>query len=247
MVAACTLTAYGWSLTAYSCLSPESQSGSETAILGEVMKSFLHRFRAEGMSLERIATFSDGVFAIIVTILVLELRVPHLDDPHNTRELAKALAGLMPKFLSWVASFLYVCVFWIHHHYIFRIARAADRGLVWLNNLFLLCHSFIPFPTALIGDYPKNPLAVSFFGVVLLVNALAIIAVHAYVVRNLLADGEDRSAEWKHSRRSFQGPVLFGFGAVLAWVAPTVSLVLYLVIPILFILPRDPVTPGKGG
>lgn len=206
------------------------------------MKSYLHRFRVEGMSLERIAMFSDGVFAIIVTILVLELRVPHLDDPHNARELAKALAGLLPKFLSWVASFLYVCVFWIHHHYIFRIARAADRGLVWLNNLFLLCHSFIPFPTALLGDYPKNPLAVSFFGVVLLVNALAIIALHAYVVRNLLAEGEDRAAEWAHSRRSCRGPVLFAFGAAMAWVAPMVSLVTYLLIPLLFILPRDATT-----
>jgi uncharacterized membrane protein len=206
------------------------------------MKGYPHRFRLEGMSLERIATFSDGVFAIIVTLLVLELRVPHLHDPRNARELAEALAGLLPKFLSWVASFLYVCVFWIHHHYIFRIARAADRGLVWLNNLFLLCHSFIPFPTALLGDYSTNPLAVSFFGVVLLVNALAIIALHAYVVRNLLAEGEDRAAEWAHSRRSCQAPVLFAFGAAMAWILPIVSLVSYLLIPLLFILPRDRTT-----
>lgn len=212
-------------------------------VLRDGCRGYLHRFRLEGMSLERIATFSDGVFAIIVTILVLELRVPHLHDPHNARELAEALAGLLPKFLSWVASFLYVCVFWIHHHYILKIARAADRGLVWLNNLFLLCHSFIPFPTALLGDYSTNPLAVSFFGVVLLVNALVIIALHAYVVRNLLAEGEDRTAEWAHSRHSCRAPVLFAFGAAMAWVVPMVSLVLYLVIPLLFILPRDPATP----
>ena len=92
------------------------------------MKSYLRRFRVEGMSLERIVAFSDGVFAIIVTILVLELHVPHLNEPHNARELAEALLALLPKFLSWVASFLYVCAFWINHHYIFRIARAADRG-----------------------------------------------------------------------------------------------------------------------
>jgi uncharacterized membrane protein len=95
------------------------------------------------------------------------------------------------------------------------------------------------------GDYSTNPLAVSFFGVVLLVNALAIIAVHAYVVQNLLADGEDRAAEWAHSRRSCRAPVLFAFGAAMAWVAPIVSLVTYLLIPLLFILPRDAATESN--
>jgi hypothetical protein len=77
---------------------------------------------------------------------------------------------------------------------------------------------------------------------VLLINALAIIALHAYVVRNLLGEGEDRAAEWAHSRRSCQAPVLFAFGAAMAWILPIVSLVSYLLIPLLFILPRDRTT-----
>ena len=152
------------------------------------MPQWNRRFQQTEMSLGRVEAFSDGVIAIIVTLLVLELKVPQIHAVESVAELAAALLKLLPKFLSWVASFLYVCVFWVNHHHVLKQARRADAGLVWLNNLFLLCHSFLPFPAALLGDYPHNPLALSFFGIVLAVNGLAIINLHRYVAKNLLRD-----------------------------------------------------------
>jgi uncharacterized membrane protein len=112
----------------------------------------LHRFRQGELPLTRLEAFSDGVFAIIVTLLVLELKIPHLEEPRSVSELGHELLGLLPKFLSWLISFVIVCKFWLNHHHILILDRHADYGLVWLNAIFLMFQSFIPFPSALMGN-----------------------------------------------------------------------------------------------
>ena len=100
---------------------------------------------------DRVEAFSDGVLAIVITLLVLELKVPeHVTggDP----ELWRALAERVPAILAWVVSFVYVLVFWVAHHYLFEQLANVDRGLLWLNGLFLLAISFTPFPTSLAGE-----------------------------------------------------------------------------------------------
>lgn len=98
----------------------------------------------------RVEAFSDGVFAIIVTLLVLEIKVPHLAHDASAAELATALYTLLPKLLSWVISFLMVCVIWVNHHRILDQIVHITHGIFWFNALLLLCYSFIPFPTALL-------------------------------------------------------------------------------------------------
>src|SRR6266542_4131630 len=146
----------------------------------------LDRFRQGELRLTRIEAFSDGVFAIVVTLLVLELKLPALKDHASVSELAHALVDLLPKFLSWLISFIIVCKFWLNHHHLLGLARHANYAMVWLNAIFLLGQSFIPFPTALAGEYPTNPLAVSFFGIVFAINTLLFLALHAYIVRHLI-------------------------------------------------------------
>ncbi len=126
------------------------------------MHFLLDRFRRGELRLTRIEAFSDGGFAIIVTLLVLELKVPALKDHASVSELAHHLLEALPKFVSWLISFVIVCKFWLNHHHILGLARHANYAMVWLNSLFLLGQSFIPFPTALAGEYPVK-LAVSFF------------------------------------------------------------------------------------
>ncbi len=108
---------------------------------------------------------------------------------------------MLPKFLSW----LIICKFWLNHHHVLGLARHAKYALVWLNSIFLMFQSFIPFPTAMTGEYATNPLAVSMFGVVMAFNALLFIALHAYILRNLikpeLADLQDPQI----IRKSFVG------------------------------------------
>src|SRR6266542_2046146 len=129
------------------------------------------RFARGELRLNRIEAFSDGVFAIVVTLLVLELKVPELHEPASVSELGRQLRDLFPRFLSWLISFIIVAKFWLNHHHVL-LARHADYAMVWLNSIFLMFQSFVPFPTAMMGEYPPNRLAVSIFGLVMALNTM---------------------------------------------------------------------------
>jgi len=198
---------------------------------------FLNRFRRGELRLNRIEAFSDGVFAIIVTLLVLDLKVPALHNPGSVSELTHHLLELLPKLLSWLISFIIVCKFWLNHHHILGLARHADYGMVWLNSIFLMFQSFIPFPTAMMGEYPINPLAVSLFGVVMAFNTLLFIALHRYILRHVikteLADTEDPHI----IRKSFVGVFSYLIGAAAAWFSVHGGFLMYLLTPLFFIVP----------
>jgi uncharacterized membrane protein len=202
------------------------------------MKQYLQRFRQGQMRLGRIEAFSDGVFAIVVTLLVLELHVPSLGRQADSPvELGHQLVALLPKFLSWLISFVIVCKFWLNHNHILALARHADYGMVWLNSIFLMFQSFVPFPTGLMGEYPGNPLAVSLFGVVMAFNTLLFIALHDYILKNLLKPELAADQDPHVIAKSFIGPVFYLFGAGMAWVSPGLSFVLYGITPLFFITP----------
>ena len=198
---------------------------------------FFERFSHGELRLTRIEAFSDGVFAIIVTLLVLELKVPVLHDHASVGELAGQLRELLPKFISWLISFIIVCKFWLNHHHILGMARHANYGMVWLNSIFLMGQSFIPFPTALAGEYPENALAVSFFGVVFAINTLLFLALHAYIVRALikpeLAGQQDPHATLK----GMIGPLSYLVGAAAAWFNVPAAFVVYALAPLFYITP----------
>jgi uncharacterized membrane protein len=187
--------------------------------------------------LTRIEAFSDGVFAIIVTLLVLELKVPELHHRDSAGELWQGLCAVLPKFLSWLISFIIVCKFWLNHHYVLGLARHADYGMIWLNSLFLMFQSFVPFPTGMMGEYPNNALAVSIFGIVMAVNTLMFMALQSYILRNLLKRDlvatQDPQIMWK----SLIGPVFYLLGATAAWFYTPAAFLLYVITPLFFITP----------
>jgi uncharacterized membrane protein len=198
---------------------------------------FLERFRHGELRLTRIEAFSDGVFAIVVTLLVLELKVPVLKDHASVSELAHHLLEALPKFVSWLISFIIVCKFWLNHHHILGLASHANYAMVWLNSLFLLGQSFIPFPTALMGEYPDNRLAVSFFGVVFAVNTLLFIALHGYVVRNLTKPELAGRQDPHDMRKAMIGPASYLRGAAAAWVNVYAAFVVYALTPLFYATP----------
>jgi uncharacterized membrane protein len=119
-----------------------------------------------GRELDRLIFFSDAVFAIVMTLLILEVRVPEVPPHLAAAELPGKVWDLWPKFFSYVLSFLVVGVYWIAHHQIFRYVESYDRTLMRLNLLFLLSISFILFPTGLLGEYGKKlRFAVIFYAV----------------------------------------------------------------------------------
>lgn len=102
--------------------------------------------------LERLTFFSDAVFAIAITLLVIEVRPPHVSH-HDNQALAQALVNLLPNYIGFVVSFLVLGRFWVVHHNVFGLLKAADHRLVWTNLLFLMVVAFMPFPTAVLSEY----------------------------------------------------------------------------------------------
>ncbi|WP_051710760.1 TMEM175 family protein [Andreprevotia chitinilytica] len=212
----------------------------------------LARFKRGELRLNRIEAFSDGVFAIIVTLLVLELKVPELHHADSARELASQLIALFPKFLSWLISFVIVCKFWLNHHHVLGLARHADYAMVWINAIFLMFQSFIPFPTALMGEYAVNPLAVSLFGVVMAFNTILFMALHRYILRNLLKPELIGQEDPHIIRKAFIGVFSYLIGAAAAWGSVHAGFVMYMITPWFFIVPpaytpkTTPSTPASS-
>lgn len=194
----------------------------------------------EFFSKARIEAFSDGVFAIIVTLLVLELKVPRVPEgePVSAPALAALLLPLLPKFASWVVSFFIICVTWENHHRVLGMFRGIDHGVFWLNAHLLLWLSFVPFPTALIGDFFNNPTALCFFGLSLGGATVAFSALRFYGLRHpslLLPEislPKYRRGTWRSV--SF-GLVPYLAGAALSWVWPLGALLIYALVPAYFI------------
>src|SRR5215216_7375245 len=107
---------------------------------------------------DRIINLSDGVFAIAITLLVLDVHVPDIPENMVVTELPAALLALWPKYLGYFLSFVGISTFWMIHHSIFGPIRAYDRGLLYLNFLFLMVVAFVPFPTSLLGEYGNHQL-----------------------------------------------------------------------------------------
>ncbi len=130
--------------------------------------------------LDRIVFFSDAVFAIAITLLVLDIRVPDIPEGLVAEQLPQRLYELWPKYVSYVLSFMVILMYWMAHHSAFRAIRRYDRALIWLNSLFLMCIAFLPFPTSLLGEYGNHQLAVVIYAGSLAVARLLLAAVWWY-------------------------------------------------------------------
>jgi uncharacterized membrane protein len=192
------------------------------------------------VSTARLEAFSDGVFAIAITILVISLSVPEIPKPLVATELPRKLLELWPgKLVSYVLSFVIVGMFWVAHHAAFRHIRRADRGLLWLNIFFLLWVSFLPFPTALLGQYFDQRLAVGIYALTLLVTGLALQGLWWYATSGgRLVDPDLAPALVRElSRKNLVAPGLALAALALAFVHIGVAIVPLLLVPVVFMLP----------
>ena len=181
------------------------------------------------MSKGRLETFSDGVIAIIITIMVLELRAPHGAD-------WSILRPLMPVFLSYVLSFIHVGIYWNNHHHLLHATRQISGGVMWSNMHLLFWLSVVPFVTAWMGEnaFASNPVAL--YGVVLLMAALA----YALLVRVLLKHHEADSPLARAIGSDAKGNIsvlLYVIGIVSSWIHPAVSLVFYVTVTVIWLVP----------
>ncbi len=195
-------------------------------------------FRSGQAETDRIEAFSDGVLAIVITLLVLEITPPAVQG--DDVELWRALAHMLPVIAAWVVSFLFVLVFWVSHHYLFASLAKVDRGVLWLNGLFLLFISFTPFPTALQARYPGTAPAAFLLSAAMFLTAssFSLLRWYACFHAGLLRPGMPRFAASQAMRRSLLAPLLYLIGGLAAFVVPAVSLAIQVVVPLIYIVPQ---------
>lgn len=133
-----------------------------------------------GKALERLVYFSDAVFAIAITLLVLDI---HLPDGLDERELPAALGSLWPKYLSYFISFTVIGLYWMAHHRVFGYIKRLDGRLVFLNLMFLMSVAFMPFPASVVSEYGDTQTAVVVYAASLMVTGLLLNAMSWYSVR----------------------------------------------------------------
>jgi uncharacterized membrane protein len=181
------------------------------------------------MGKDRLAAFSDGVIAIIITIMVLELRVPHGAD-------WAALKGLAPSFVSYVLSFVYLAIYWNNHHHLLHTVARVDGLILWANSHLLFWLSLIPAATSWMGENFLQPLPTAVYGGILLMPAIAYhllqrAIVHQQGRHSVLASALGSDFKGKIS------PLLYASAIALAFVDPWISIAIYVLVAVMWLVP----------
>jgi uncharacterized membrane protein len=177
----------------------------------------------------RLEAFSDGVLAVIITIMVLDLKVPHGAG-------LEALAPLWPVFLSYVLSFVYIGIYWNNHHHMLMLVRSVNGGILWANLHLLFWLSLIPFASGWMGENHFAPAPTALYGVILLLAACAYLLLQREI---LLREGRDSllatavGKDWK-GRVS---PLLYALGIALAFLRPWIAGAVYASVALLWLIP----------
>jgi TMEM175 potassium channel family protein len=181
------------------------------------------------MGKDRLAAFSDGVIAILITIMVLELRLPHGADWH-------ALSGIAPAFSTYVLSFIYLAIYWNNHHHLLQTVTRVDGLILWANSHLLFWLSLVPAATAWMGENLAAPLPTAVYGVVLLMPAIAYYLLQRAIVHrqgrhSVLAEALGNDIKGKIS------PLLYAGGIALAFIYPWASIALYALVALVWLIP----------
>src|SRR6202142_3755763 len=192
------------------------------------------------MEKNRLEAFSDGVLAIIITIMVLELKVK--PNPNHTAGLDD-LKDLLPVFLSYVLSFIYVGIYWNNHHHMFHSTKHVSGGILWANLHLLFWLSLFPFTTAWVGENHLAPVPAAVYGFVLLMAAIAYyILQHAIIAQqgrgSLLAKAI--GSDWKGKL----SPACYLAAIPLAFVSVWISNGLFVFVALLWLVPARPIQQG---
>ena len=190
------------------------------------------------MDKDRLAAFSDGVIAVIITIMVLELKVPHESD-------LEALRGLAPVFLSYVLSFVYVAIYWNNHHHFFQLVEHVDGRILWANLHLLFWMSLIPFATGWIGENHAAAIPTAVYGLSLLMPALAWFLLERTIIRSQGADSPLAQAVGRDLKGKLS-PVLYLAGILLAFEATWMADAVYAAVALMWVIPDRRIERALG-
>lgn len=188
---------------------------------------------------DRLEIFSDGVFAITITLLVLEIQVPHLTDG-TVASVLEGVRSIAPSLLSFAFSFLAICVFWVNHYYFFRQLTHTDWPLLWHNAHLLFWMALVPFTTAFLAEYSLVPAVISIYSFVMFMGALSfnMLIKHAFFHGPLTDKAITMDDKKRGVSRGKLGIYLYAASGVLAFVSVWISWSLLLFIPLYYVVPR---------
>jgi uncharacterized membrane protein len=186
------------------------------------------------MNKSRLEAFSDGVIAIVITLLVLEIRLPEV----GYADLGAALYSIMPKIMAYVVSFALIGLYWVFHHYSLNLIDKVDGVVLWINILFLLFISFLPFPTIIMGRYPFQPLSVIMYSSnLLLINATGFLSVQYLKKHRHLASAIFTEAVYKSQMNLYAvTSILYVLSIGLAFFVPAASYFIVLLLAVFLII-----------
>jgi uncharacterized membrane protein len=194
----------------------------------------------------RLETFSDGVIAIVITIMILELQLPDLHNASSTASIMKDLHNLLPYFVTYAFSFMMIAIFWTNHHHMFHLLENTDENLVWQNFIFLFFISLIPFATAIVGANPFLPLSSAVYGIIMLLTSLSFTVMRAYSLKKQLVHTDDNKdlthtiqrASTKGRNKAIIGSAVYLASIPLAFVNVYFSFFCFIVPPVIYFIPE---------
>jgi uncharacterized membrane protein len=181
------------------------------------------------MSKGRLEAFSDGVIAILITIMVLELRPPHDGSWH-------ALGELAPKFCAYVLSFVFLGIYWNNHHHMFHATRRITGGVLWANLHLLFWLSLVPFTTAWMGETHNAPQPTASYGVVLMLAGIAYYILERMIIASEGGDSTLAEAVGQETK-GIVSVVLYGIAIPSAYANPLIADAIYVLVALMWLVP----------
>jgi uncharacterized membrane protein len=192
------------------------------------------------ISTTRIEAFSDGVFAIVITLLAFQFKLPKFTNDASLYQNFHEFLVIMPTLIGFIFSFVFVAVFWVNHHQLFQSIKEADSRLLWFNNHLLFWITMLPFPIAMIGDHPLLPFAAISLGVVLLMCSVAALLIrrYSYFKAKLVSERLTENSKLDGMNKNMIAIVLNLIAIFCASISVYIAYSIYFVVLGLFIVPQ---------
>ena len=199
----------------------------------------LAREVGDRISRDRVITLTDAVLAIVMTLLVLEIVVPQLSQSEAVTELPKRLLELLPDVWSYATTFIILGFFWIAHDDQFHYIMRANRTFLWITIFYLMFIAFIPFSTALIGEYGDQPISEVIYGINITIVLVWTYLQWRYATKKHQLVNSDLEPKFIAimSRRIIVGLILYPIAIAVSYLNTQVSLILFILIPIYYLIP----------
>lgn len=196
-------------------------------------------------STTRVETFSDGVIAIIITIMILEFKLPVISKNYTNYEINQQLIALLPRFGAYIISFSMIGILWINHHHLFHLLEKTDNSLLGQNLIFLFCMSLIPFVTGIMGTNPLLAATAALYGFIMFVSTLAFAIMRSYTIKKRLVHRDDEK-EFRRKiylvsvqarTKSYAACGVYLVSVPLAFVSVYLSFICFIIPIVMFLIP----------